>query len=225
MATLLDNVRKAIKHGDKYEAKEAFEKYIDNLPSCDSIAAERDALKRENADLQLTIENLPTIGMRQLQEIQQLSGQVERQPGVEAWKQKAQIAEGERAFFEAEYMQVLSDSAKTEHRLKLENAELVEVLRNLTEIATPVFNQYDEDYEEHEMNPGAPTPDGLFIALNAARATIARHNPPPQTETSQAGVPRGIIKFVDEPDGPDPDDYIQQLLDQAEADAPKPHDL
>lgn len=51
IATLYSNVLKSIKYGDKEDAKTAFEKYTDNLPDYDSIAADRDRLKQENAEL------------------------------------------------------------------------------------------------------------------------------------------------------------------------------
>lgn len=56
--------------------------------------------------------------------------------------------------------------------------DLLEALENLCNIALPIFNRYDDEYEANEMKMGAQSPDSIFIALNAARAAIAKATTP-----------------------------------------------
>lgn len=57
-------------------------------------------------------------------------------------------------------------------QLLAENERLRDALESLIMSAEPVFNIYDQDYEQHEMQAGSPSPDGLFIALSAARKAL-----------------------------------------------------
>lgn len=56
--------------------------------------------------------------------------------------------------------------------LLAENQRLREALESLVKVAEPVFLIYDQEYEEHEMQAGRISPDGLFIALSSARAAL-----------------------------------------------------
>ena len=79
--------------------------------------------------------------------------------------------DGLKCVMEAEYKRAEQAEAERDAAEK-KLATIKETLKTLIKEAEPVFNIYNEDYEEHEMPLNYPSPDGIFIALNDCKNAL-----------------------------------------------------